>query len=639
MLIPRRRNRAHAFAQAFLLLAAALACLVWGRGTGRGNAQAQLLRVRELVPDEVEVGDRIAILGAGFAPGKLARVTFRGTLLRPGEYPKRSPEIVTSGRATSPERLELAFDEAMQSLFAGPGDRAIHTTFVGDVEVAFPAVTPGAAPAFGVMEHSSLDVRPSESNAIRDREQEGLRVLGWMGVRAATRGTGFVVEAVKPGSRAQAAGMTEGDVITRFDGVRVASAADIVPPPGAHVATIEARAEPSGVASTHVVGLDGFRRSPPAARIAAALIGVVALGVVLLFAAPTGAAPAAAIQRVVARVRERAGTVFSARAAAAARLESRYRGSETRRLLRTFGAVGRAALPLQAPAEAALAACALLGALSFGQSGMAASLDVGVIFVAAATSLAVAAFVVNGSWRGVRAAMRVALQHVPAAIAVASVVLTTGSLRAQEIERAQGGWPWEWLAFRSPGALAAIGLLLSCTRIEPASTLPPPDRGLSRLLDGGGSTRAPLGPWIRVVCRAHHCVMAALASTLFLGGSHLPGLALERDAAGPAVELAGTAWLLVKTWWLIVITAWSWGALPTWDAPRTHSTWLRLGVVAVGALASTAAWTWWSPSPSSQLLTSLSLVAAVALMAISFALRLRHGLTSAATEGRLSGFI
>lgn len=638
MLTPRPRNRARALSHAFLLVAAAFACLFLGRGRGGIDAQPQLLRVRELVPHEVEAGDRIAILGAGFPPGKLARVTFRGTLLRPGEYPQRGEEIVTYARIASPDRLELAFDEGTQSLFAGAGDQAIHTTFEGDVEVAFPAATPGAAPAFGVLDHAIVDVRPSEGNAIRDREEEGLRVLAWIGIKAVARGQGFVVEAVKPGSRAQAAGIAEGALFTRFNGVRVASAADVVSPPGARAATIEARAEPSGIETSHVVALDGLRRSPPAERIAAALIGLIALGIVLLFAAPTGATLAAAMQRVVARVRERAGTTRGARAAPAAGLEGGAPGSE-RTLLRTLAAAGRAALPppgLRATGE--LAACALFGALPFGQCSAGARIDVGVIFVAAATSLAVAAFVANGSWRGARAAMHVALQHVPGAMAVASVVLTTGSLRAQEIERAQGGWPWDWLAFRSPGTLVALGVLLSCTRIEPGGAPPSRERGLSRLLEEGRAPPAPLGPWIRAACRTHHFVIAGLASTLFLGGWHLPGPAAQRDA-GPVVELAEAGWLLVKTSSVVVIMAWVWGALLRCDASRTRSTWLRLGLIAAGALASTAAWTWWSPSPSSQLLASISLVATVALAAIALAQRLRHGLTSAAAEGRMSGFI
>src|SRR6185312_57314 len=46
-----------------------------------------LVTVSGLSPTDVEPGDRIAIAGDGFPPGKEARVRFRGTLHRPGERP------------------------------------------------------------------------------------------------------------------------------------------------------------------------------------------------------------------------------------------------------------------------------------------------------------------------------------------------------------------------------------------------------------------------------------------------------------------------------------------------------------------------------------------------------------------------
>src|SRR6202035_2107187 len=107
--------------------------------------------------------------------------------------------------------------------------------------------------------------------------------------------------------------------------------------------------------------------------------------------------------------------------------------------------------PAGAPAIVDFLACALLAAMPFGQYLVAAQLDVGLLFVAAATALVTAALVSgNSPWSGARSAAHVAWQHLPAAAAVASVVLTTGSLRMQEIEHAQGGWPWDWLGLCRP---------------------------------------------------------------------------------------------------------------------------------------------------------------------------------------------
>ena len=86
--------------------------------------------------------------------------------------PERSAEIVTTGTVIGPEHVELAFTEATQSLFCGAGDRAAHTTFEGDVEVAFAAAAPGAPPIAGELRHVVLDVRPG-ADAGRRRAGRG----------------------------------------------------------------------------------------------------------------------------------------------------------------------------------------------------------------------------------------------------------------------------------------------------------------------------------------------------------------------------------------------------------------------------------------------------------------------------------
>jgi NADH-quinone oxidoreductase subunit H len=637
-LIKPRRRVVHAVARAPVLLALALACLfVAGRPCPR-DVEGEPVQVHEIVPHEVEVGDRIAILGAGFAPGKPARVSFRGTLHRPGEQAIRDVELVTSAKVLGPGRVEFAFDEATQSLFSGAGDRALHTTFTGEVEVAFAAETPGAAPIAGVLKHQTLDVRPGTSAFLSEHEREGEHLLEWIGVSAATRGGGLVVEAVAVGSRAQAAGIVEGDVLTACDGVRVMSAADVVPPPGEREATIDVRNGLTASESERLVALDGFRRSAPAELIGPAMIALIALGVVLLFGAPTGSTFAARLQRVVSRLRERVG---SARPLPAGTARQRARSPAGGALLRALTNVGRATLPTHAsPAVADLVACALVVAMPFGQYVIAARLDVGLLFAAAATSLATAAYMVSPSaWRGMRAAAYVALQHLPAAAAVASVVITTGSLRIQEIERAQGGWPWEWLAFRSPAALVALGMLLASTQIQPEGVRGAGHPDISRLVEDAGGPGEPRGPWLRAAYRAHHIAIAGLASTLFLGGWHLPGLSAV-EQAGPTLELAGAAWLLGKTWAVVVMMALIGWSLPQWNPEAsTRSNWLWLGPLVLGVLMATEAWTWWSPGPAAQLLVSLSLVAAAGLAGVAIAHRLRHGLTSAAGDGRVSGFI
>jgi len=62
---------------AVLALAALTAC--------QRDAGPQLIEALDLVPHEVERGDRVELIGASFPAGKKAHVTFRGELHRPGE--------------------------------------------------------------------------------------------------------------------------------------------------------------------------------------------------------------------------------------------------------------------------------------------------------------------------------------------------------------------------------------------------------------------------------------------------------------------------------------------------------------------------------------------------------------------------
>jgi NADH-quinone oxidoreductase subunit H len=639
-----------------MLLALAAVGLVATGGSWTGNAGPQLVRVLDVAPRQVELGDRVAILGEGFPAGRPARVTFEGTLHRPGERAVRDAQIVLTGAVTAPGQVQLVFGDATQALFCGAGDRATHTTFEGTVQVAFAAAMQGAPPVAGALAHVTFDVRPTERASDGARDREGTRLLGWIGVRATAGAAGLVVEAVDPGSRAQAAGLVAGDVLASFDGVRVATAGDLVPAPGEREAAVGVRRGGAASETPRTVSVEGFRRAPPEELLGAALVILAALAVVVLFGAPSRLMLSARLQRAVARVRARlasarlgagaGGSPASATSAGSAPPARRVpAGSGSASPLGRLGralaaAAGDALPPAGVPAVVDAVACGLLASMPFGQYLIAARLDVALLFAAAVTVLAVAAFVASGSaWRGVRAAAQVAWQHVPAAAAVATVVVTTGSLRVQEIGRVQGGWPWDWLAFRSPATLVALALLLACAGLD-VDIGAPGASGVASLLEAPAPAAAPREPWLAAACRAHRIVIAGLASALFLGGWLLPGLSPAEQDARPWLELAGAAWLLAKTWGLIVAVAWARWALPRRRmVERTRATAVWLAPLAVAALAATAAWTWWSPARAEQLLVSASLVAAVALGAVAFAVRVRHGLVAAGGDARVSPFL
>jgi NADH-quinone oxidoreductase subunit H len=607
-----------------VLLVLVIAWLAWG-GSCTRELGPQLVNVTDVVPRAVELGDRVVLVGEGFPAGKPARVTFRGTLHRPGERPETGAEIVTSATVLGPDQAELAFTEPVQALFCGAGDRAAHTTFDGDVEVAFAAAAPGAPPIAGTLRRVTLDVRPGAVPS--DAAQEGARAAGWMGLRGTASSAGFAVEAVDHGSRAEGAGLQAGDVITAFDGLRVGAASDMVPAPGEREVAVAIRR--AGVDATRTMAVDGWRRAAPAELLGAALIVLAALLLVVLLASPLPAIVAAGVQRVASRMR-------------ASRDVAVRRGSPARHAAdASLRAALADALPL--PGAAALVdamALALLLAMPLGQYLVAARLDVGLLFAVAATSLATAALVGSGSaWRGVRAAAHVAWQHVPAAIAVAAVVVTTGSLRVQEIARDQAGCPWDWLAFRSPAMLVALALLLSCARIDPGPSAAAAPAGLAAFTEAA----APAGPartGLAVACRAHRMLVSGLAALLFLGGWLLPGVPAAVQAAHPTLQVAGAALLLAKTWLIVLLLAWARRVVPAGGlAERSRAVALRGAPLALATALAAAAWTWWSPAHAAQLLVSGSLVVAVAAAAAALANRLRHGMLAPAADGRLSPFV
>jgi NADH-quinone oxidoreductase subunit H len=434
------------------------------------------------------------------------------------------------------------------------------------------------------------------------------------------------VQGVDPGSRAEAAQIESGEVLAAFDGVRVASAGDLIPPAAEREATVGVRHAGSATELPRTLVVEGFRRAPPTDLLAAALIVLVALLAVLLFAVPTPAGLSSSIQRIVLRVRARA---FRRSAAPL---------SPWGTLGVVLVSVARECVPSSGlPALVDALLCSVFAVLPFGQYLVASQLDVGLLFVAAATSLAASALLASGTpLRGIQAAAYVLWQHVPAAAAVATVVLTTGSLRVQEVERAQGGWPWDWLAFRHPAALVALVFLLASGSMAFSG---PPARGLSALVeDDHSASLARRGIWLEIASRAHRLIVAGLASVLFLGGWLLPGVPPATQDARPWLELVGAGVLLAKTGVIVLMlaAAGAFGARLPLGARAKETLFLRVPVALV-ALGTTAAWSWWGPRGAAQTLVSCGLVAAVTLTALAVGQRLKQGV--GAPEARLSPFL
>ena len=243
---------------AFLLVLLAFATL--GLMACERDGVPPLVEVSEVSPREIEVGDRMELRGAGFPQGRTARVTFRGTLLRPGRQPMHGASIEADGVVASADRIEVVVSEPLEDRFCGHGDKAVHTTMTGDVEVAFASSAPGAPPLVGVMHGVTLDITPSSVRAsvVESRAVEGAHVLSFLGVTpGVATPRGLPIEKVAPGSPGDQAGFQLGDLISAVDGVHVREVSDVTPA-SARSAQITLRHGDSGTEETKSVAMIGY---------------------------------------------------------------------------------------------------------------------------------------------------------------------------------------------------------------------------------------------------------------------------------------------------------------------------------------------------------------------------------------------
>ncbi|HEU4533715.1 MAG TPA: PDZ domain-containing protein, partial [Polyangiaceae bacterium] len=405
-------------------------------GCGREAAAPQLLTVDEIAPLVLSEGEALEIRGAGFAPKRSARVTFRGALHRPGAEADAAWVASADGVAESAQRLRVAVPEALRARFCGPAGSAVHATFRGEVDVAFEPLTPGALPVRGTLAGVVLDVYPVGAYPVEAQRAEATRALEAMGVtlagEAADEGGSLLVASVEPEGPAEAAGIVAGDRLESLDGVRLLDAADALPS-GRHPYAVVGvrRPEPSDTFERQVP-LRSFRRRRGSAEFGAA-------GALLSLAAGALLFAASPLARTLT-----------------------WRASAPRRPGGWRPALPPGAFGLSALVAGAFSALALAG--SGGGAG-AEALSPLALGAALATGLPAGGVGGEGGWlrRAWALLKRAVLGVVPVAAAWACASALAGSIWVADVVNVQGGWPWQWAAFASP-----LGLLLAALFVSPA---------------------------------------------------------------------------------------------------------------------------------------------------------------------------
>jgi hypothetical protein len=490
--------------------------------------------VDAVLPAEAQFGDAVQVIGDGFGLGSPATVTLRGDVFRTGRAPE-PVEVTLRAQTESQRELTLLLPREAENAFCGDPERASHATFRGDVQVAIAARSPGAPPATGSLHGVVLELYPAvKSQGAQDQQAtRGRDMLQFLGIDVvAAREGGLTVTEVQAGSRAAAADVRPGDRLLRAGGLSVLQPSDLVP---AAARDMELGVLRDELELTLFITVDGFTPEPPDA-VAWAAVPIFAAA--LYFAG--AASPLTRLSGWLAQswvVQQQARRRARRRGAASAAVADGPHWIDL--------AGGASGILVWLGVAAALCAPLLRRVPVDVSSGLLV-----VMFIAAAVLGALAflgAETASERWslrRGLAAAYRQWFTTAPAWLGVLAAYFE-GGVGLDDAARAQGGWPWLWNAFRTPG------LFIACSAVL-VTTIPRPGKSVWRLAQARPprlSWRSDGDGWFD---RLYICSTSALVTTLFLGGDAVPGLA--REGAG-VYALATCAAVMLLKYTLVVLAA------------------------------------------------------------------------------------
>ncbi|RMD83675.1 MAG: NADH-quinone oxidoreductase subunit NuoH [Candidatus Dadabacteria bacterium] len=206
-------------------------------------------------------------------------------------------------------------------------------------------------------------------------------------------------------------------------------------------------------------------------------------------------------------------------------------------------------------------------AVPFAGSLIIADLNIGILYITAATSLVVVGILMagwssNNKWSmlgGIRSATQIVSYEIPAGLAIFPAVLLSGTLSMQGIIRAQGWSPVDWHMFHSPFTLAAFLLFFLAALAEGNRTpfdLPEAESelvaGFATEYSGMRSLLFFLAEWGNLY------LIGALVATLYMGGWQVPPF-----TTNPALRTAAEfLTFFVKAYFWAFVAMWIRATLP-----------------------------------------------------------------------------
>ncbi len=507
----------------------------------------EVLTLTELTPRQVEPGDRLVLHTTGLPPtADIRRITVRlaAQLARPGAA--RCEPVVVSTVTDPPEgtvvtdpltgqlrdalygevashalridgssRLEFTLtDGLVRTLTRCPGESTAEPTgshatlsFLGGragVTVQVETLQGTVLSSARALRGPIVDLHITQGRGLdvtRAALAEAERALSVVGVHLAPvlpPEGGLQVERVDPGSAADEAGVADGDVLLRLDGVNLAAIDDFRPSPGRDHAVLTVR-------RGDAVEDRALRVSQLDPRVS---WDVVLAAVLVLLAAALVWSAGAPVPSVLRR---------------ASRLVGMHRDGDPEPLVAAPWSSAPHRLGWLALATTALAVPFGSGIFSVDPDVLATTLALVVAGAALATTRR------TGARAKIAVAAREMLRGAPLVVGAGAVVAASTALGFQGVAGSQGSLPWQWNLFRDPLhlALGAYAITWTVAGFEAGDAPTLPNHLAERMLTWG---------------------RAALCALLLLGAWRLPAVGAGAQSSSVGLQMIGVAVLLAKSW-------------------------------------------------------------------------------------------
>jgi len=203
----------------------------------------------------------------------------------------------------------------------------------------------------------------------------------------------------------------------------------------------------------------------------------------------------------------------------------------------------------------------------FADGLIVADINIGVLYISAVTALVVVGILMagwssNNKWAllgGIRSAAQIISYEIPAALAVLTIVLFTGTLSMQGIIRAQGWAPWNWFLFHNPFTFVAFFLFFVSALAEGNRTPFDLPEAESELVAGAFTEYSGLRSLLFFLVEwGNLYLIGAICTTLFLGGWQVPAFTENGFLLGLAQFLA----FFLKAYFMVFVAMWIRATLP-----------------------------------------------------------------------------